>query len=813
MMKLDEYILARVLGKGTFGEVLLTQKVNDSINFYATKKMKKELVEDPRYTKYFNNEISILRKLKHENIIRLENLKVTKNNYYIIMEFCNGGSLSQCLNKYKEIYHRPFTEEIVQHLMKQIINAVKYIHSQGIIHRDLKLDNILVKFFNKNDYDSVNLLNAQIKIIDFGFATYKNSGNLARTAMGSPLNMDPLILKKFTNGRVEANDLYYDEKADIWSIGALCYQMLIGNSPFDAYNMKELLEKIEEGNYQVPTNLSKEVVSFLNGMLQYDPNKRLTAENLSKHDFLNKSVAEFSRINTNMISGKIYGGQLNINIKNNQSIWAIFNEENQKTFDNIPMNYFSKETPIKEIQSQYIPNLDNPSGISPEPYNEDKKFINDNFISSNSTPILDNKQPIFNLANGQIPINEKSYLTQNSSQNISDEIFHSFSSKPNNYSNQQNMNNNIKSQIMNDQLPKKESIMTVKDGLYMEDNIIINNGQYQNNQIVNQNNNMISPQQINNPVNNGNQYFANQIPFMKVNQNHKNLSVTNPQKIPIVYNNNLSMANPQNILIANPQNKLMVNPKNISVANPQSTPIINPQNMQMIPQNPNQINLQPIQYIKKVPPNIINPQNNKIVQKKIYINPQQNNPSPSPRYIQNQPREIQIIQKNPPQTPNKLIQQQKDYPSSTAPHNKPPYKQNQIQQMSPIANKFIRRNVITPSKAIKNINITTPNKNHKLIRIIRPQMQRENRHINRIKSDGNLGPKIYGIQNYPQQNKVVIKLPVRRISNNQIVPANFQSGINKKNYAINTPQKRVIVQNTNVIRSPHPNIVYKKNVD
>ena len=73
--------------------------------------------------------------------------------------------------------------------MKQIINAVKYIHSQGIIHRDLKLDNILVKFFNKNDYDSVNLLNAQIKIIDFGFATYKNSGNLARTAMGSPFMM------------------------------------------------------------------------------------------------------------------------------------------------------------------------------------------------------------------------------------------------------------------------------------------------------------------------------------------------------------------------------------------------------------------------------------------------------------------------------------------------------------------------------------------------------------------------------------------------------------------------------------------------
>ena len=91
--------------------------------------------------------------------------------------------------------------------------------------------------------------------------------------------------------------------------------MLLGNSPFDAYNMQELVEKIEEGTYKVPTNLSKEVISFLNGMLQYDPNKRLTAEQLYNHAFLTKNVSEFTHINANMVSGKVYGGQLNIILK------------------------------------------------------------------------------------------------------------------------------------------------------------------------------------------------------------------------------------------------------------------------------------------------------------------------------------------------------------------------------------------------------------------------------------------------------------------------------------------------------------------
>jgi serine/threonine protein kinase len=96
------------------------------------------------------NEIKILQQIKHKNIIHFESIKHTVHNYYIITEFCNGGGLSDCLKKYQTIYGRAFPEEVVQHLMRQIVDGIKYLHGLRIIHRDIKLDNILVCFNNEN---------------------------------------------------------------------------------------------------------------------------------------------------------------------------------------------------------------------------------------------------------------------------------------------------------------------------------------------------------------------------------------------------------------------------------------------------------------------------------------------------------------------------------------------------------------------------------------------------------------------------------------------------------------------------------------
>ena len=112
------------------------------------------------------------------------------------MEYCNGGELSQALEKYQKKYGHPFPEEIVQHFMRQIINAFEYIHKLKIIHRDIKLENILINYETEEDKNNLNLMKATAKIIDFGFSCTIGKDGLLYSTLGSPVYMDPIILKK-----------------------------------------------------------------------------------------------------------------------------------------------------------------------------------------------------------------------------------------------------------------------------------------------------------------------------------------------------------------------------------------------------------------------------------------------------------------------------------------------------------------------------------------------------------------------------------------------------------------------------------------
>ena len=336
--QLEGYNIIKFLGKGAYGEVYLSEKKNSN-KLFATKKISREIADRPNFKKYLIIEIEILKMLNHPNIVKLEDFKKSANSYYIIMEYINGGGLSQCLKKYIQKHGKAFPEPIVQHLMRQIIDALVYIHDKKIIHRDLKLDNIMVNFDSEIDKENLNMMRAQIKIIDFGCSTLLTKQNLATTAVGSPINMDPLILEKYNKLRDKSTT--YDTKVDIWSIGTVCYELLIGKAVFDAKTMDDLVEKVREGKYRLPSTVSREICSFINGMLQYDSSSRLSAKQLQRHPFLVKNIKDFTYMNAERATKSD-------KIKKNQSIWAVFKDEEK--FINIKDTHdnYINQNPIPE---------------------------------------------------------------------------------------------------------------------------------------------------------------------------------------------------------------------------------------------------------------------------------------------------------------------------------------------------------------------------------------------------------------------------------------------------------------------------------
>ena len=324
-MIVDNYIIGKLLREEYYGKVHISKKKGDDKNLYATRILEREKIEKEKdLYNYLNQEINILQSLKHPNIVKLEDIKKTKTHFYLTMEYCNGADLPKALEKYK--YGKPFSEEIVQHLMTQLISAIKYIHEKGIIHKNINLENIMLNFENEKDIKDFNLMKANVKIIDFFHSSKKSKPGL-------PINASPSTLKKLKLGgyniKMADND---DEKVDIWSLGTIFYEILIGKPIFDADDLNEQIDKVEQGDYYVPKNISFESVSFMNGMLQQEPKKRLNAEQLLKHPFLTKNINEFTPIDMNKYADKLKlneEGMIIINTKNNESVWSIFNEDKE----------------------------------------------------------------------------------------------------------------------------------------------------------------------------------------------------------------------------------------------------------------------------------------------------------------------------------------------------------------------------------------------------------------------------------------------------------------------------------------------------
>jgi len=257
--QVDNYILERKIGAGQFGEVYKGfNKLNGQD--IAVKVVKRDLLKG-KFLELLENEIKVLKSCNNPNIIKLYDMKKTANNFYLILEYCNEGDMGEYLKQKKYITE----DEAVEYLI-QIISGFKTLVKNNIMHRDFKLANILKH-------------NGMAKIADFGFSKLMGKEGMTGTMLGSPLNMAPEVL----------DGTMYNNKADIWSIGTVFYEMLFGRPPFVASNIIELIKNIKTKPLQIPrkiNNISPEAEDVLRRMLTVDPNERISWDELFKHKIM-----------------------------------------------------------------------------------------------------------------------------------------------------------------------------------------------------------------------------------------------------------------------------------------------------------------------------------------------------------------------------------------------------------------------------------------------------------------------------------------------------------------------------------------------
>jgi len=265
-----------VLGKGEFGVVKLgkDKKNNDEV---AIKVIDKQHIKD---APILQNEIDILRRCNHPHIVQLKAVFETESFIYIVMELVRGGEL------YEEIIRRnSFSEKDASYIFRQIVEALDYLHDNGIIHRDLKLENLLLVNKNATGKDII------VKLADFGLSRIYQ-GQMVKTACGTPFYVAPEVL--LGTG--------YGPEVDMWSSGVMLYILLSGRLPFHAQEDHQLFNKILRAEFQFKSpqfdTISTEAKDIISNLIVLNPKKRLTAKQCLEHPFIKNIMNEEPLPNT-----------------------------------------------------------------------------------------------------------------------------------------------------------------------------------------------------------------------------------------------------------------------------------------------------------------------------------------------------------------------------------------------------------------------------------------------------------------------------------------------------------------------------------
>ncbi|KAF2839402.1 kinase-like protein [Patellaria atrata CBS 101060] len=300
--RFGEYILGQTLGEGEFGKVKMGWKKDSPVEV-AIKLIRREtLGSNPQRLPKIYREINILRQLEHPNIVKLHEMVETERHIGIILEYASGGELFDYI-----LHHRYLKDQAARRLFAQLVSGVGYLHKKGIVHRDLKLENLLLDrnkniiitdFGFANTFDASDELTEEIEynlsnrefVKKMGLEELRNGvrrGDLMQTSCGSPCYAAPEL--------VVSDSLYTGRKVDVWSCGVILYAMLAGYLPFDddpanpeGDNINLLYKYIVSTPLTFPEYVTPHARDLLRRILVPDPRKRADLFEVARHSWLSE---------------------------------------------------------------------------------------------------------------------------------------------------------------------------------------------------------------------------------------------------------------------------------------------------------------------------------------------------------------------------------------------------------------------------------------------------------------------------------------------------------------------------------------------
>ena len=256
-LPLEAFEIGNQLGRGAYGKVFhaINKETREEV---AIKVYQRYHIIKQRCEHWLNNEILSLKKIKHENIIKLYQVIETRKDVNLVMELVNGQSLGDYIRSKKS---RRLEEKEALRIFEQIVDGISYCHSLDIAHRDIKVDNVLLDEKTK------------VKLIDFGLSVSTKPQDKLKEYCGTESYMAPELTKR---------EEYSGQAVDVWALGILLYIMVSGHYPFCGKSDTDLLGNKMAGRLKFPDTVNEDVKVLIKQMLKVDPKQRATASSILK---------------------------------------------------------------------------------------------------------------------------------------------------------------------------------------------------------------------------------------------------------------------------------------------------------------------------------------------------------------------------------------------------------------------------------------------------------------------------------------------------------------------------------------------------